>query len=109
MVAGVGEERGRIWVDVTTILRWKRPVVGVVRVEEQLARWLLHHPEHAFSFCRFDRTTGAYRFVSKKRVAARIRFYDRLSSEPATSRSTGAIALDKLSNDLWSACHGRCG
>jgi glycosyltransferase involved in cell wall biosynthesis len=60
---------GTIWVDMTTLLRWRRPVVGVVRVEQQLARWILAHDERV-RFCRYDQATRTVVDVDRQQVAA---------------------------------------
>jgi glycosyltransferase involved in cell wall biosynthesis len=47
-----------IWLDVTTILQWRRPATGVVRVEAELFRHLMAEP--GIRFCSFDRASGQY-------------------------------------------------
>lgn len=47
-----------IWFDVTTILLWRRPATGVVRVEAEIFRHLQH--EKGVKFCSFDRASGQY-------------------------------------------------
>ena len=42
---------GRIWFDVTTMMRWRRPPVGIVRVERECARAMLLRRPDAISFC----------------------------------------------------------
>lgn len=46
------------WLDVTTILLWRRPATGVVRVEAELFRNLAGEP--GVRFCSFDRASGQY-------------------------------------------------
>jgi glycosyltransferase involved in cell wall biosynthesis len=43
-----------IWVDVTTVLHWARPAVGVVRTEAEFAEYILSIKNARFHFCRFD-------------------------------------------------------
>jgi glycosyltransferase involved in cell wall biosynthesis len=45
----------KIWMNITTSMNWDRPVVGVVRVERELARELaLLYAEHEFGLCFFE-------------------------------------------------------
>ncbi|TPK31701.1 glycosyltransferase family 4 protein [Mesorhizobium sp. B2-5-3] len=51
----------KIWLDVTSILQWTRPAVGVIRVEMECGKYALDHLESAVEFCRFDRKAGYIR------------------------------------------------
>jgi glycosyltransferase involved in cell wall biosynthesis len=57
----------RIHIDLTTSIRWRRPPVGIVRVEREFARHCLAH-EPGTVFCEID-AAGAYRVLSAARVA----------------------------------------
>ena len=48
----------KIWFDVTSILQWNRPAVGVIRVEAECAKYALDHLGSGVEFCRFDRHAG---------------------------------------------------
>src|SRR5262245_36339992 len=74
---------GTVWVDVTTLLRWHRPAVGVVRVEHQLVRWILAHDERV-RFCRYDKTARAIVDVDRPQVVAQIDFLDRVGHAAPT-------------------------
>ena len=50
-----------IWFDVTSVLRWKRPAVGIIRIETECAKYALQHLSAKVRFCRFD--------IDKKYVA----------------------------------------
>lgn len=52
-----------IWVDVTTILSWQRPAVGVVRVEAECAAHALQQSSEKIKFCRFG--AGGYDEVDR--------------------------------------------
>ena len=82
------EPSNTVWIDVTTILRWHRPVVGVVRVEQELARWALVDPHCKIGFCRFDRATSTFHHVEKEKVAAQIEYYDGITQNSATPIET---------------------
>lgn len=48
----------KIWLDVTTILAWNRPAVGIIRVEVECARFALEQRSDTVLFCRYDRGQG---------------------------------------------------
>lgn len=60
-----------IWLDVTTILGWRRPAVGVVRTEAECAAHALHliRGGEPIKFCTFDVSRG-YQPVSNDIVEA---------------------------------------
>lgn len=58
----------RIYIDLTTSVRWRRPPVGIVRVEREFARHCLEH-EPGTVFCEID-AAGAYRAMAPRRVRA---------------------------------------
>lgn len=58
----------RIYIDLTTSVRWRRPPVGIVRVEREFARHCLEH-EPGTVFCEVD-ASGTYRALSSERVRA---------------------------------------
>lgn len=43
-----------IWLDVTTFMNWKYSPVGIVRVEEEVARAVAQAPESKFKFCYYN-------------------------------------------------------
>ncbi|WP_146758971.1 glycosyltransferase family 4 protein [Rhizobium tropici] len=49
---------GKIWFDVTSILLWNRPAVGVIRVETECAKYALEHNGSSVGFCRYDHGVG---------------------------------------------------
>jgi glycosyltransferase involved in cell wall biosynthesis len=58
----------RIYIDLTTSIRWRRPPVGIVRVEREFARYCLEH-EPGSVFCEID-AGGIYRMIAFDRVRA---------------------------------------
>lgn len=62
-----------IWFDVTTVLRWPRPPVGVVRVEAECFKYLASLGLPHVKFCHLDKRALAYSEVDAARVLARIR------------------------------------
>ena len=48
----------KVWLDVTTILAWQRPAVGVVRLEAETAKHVLNLKNDKFSFCKFIKGKG---------------------------------------------------
>ncbi|HEY6943037.1 glycosyltransferase [Dokdonella sp.] len=58
----------RLYIDLTTSIRWRRPPVGIVRVEREFARYcLLHEPDTVF--CEID-AAGDYRAIEPARARA---------------------------------------
>lgn len=48
----------KIWFDVTSILQWNRPAVGIIRVEAECAKYALNQLGSEVEFCRFDWNAG---------------------------------------------------
>ncbi len=61
------------WLDVTTIWGWKRPAVGVVRVESECFRFFSGLGDSACRFCIFDGRSGDFVEVQASEVHTRIR------------------------------------
>ena len=59
-----------VWLDVTTLLGWDRPAVGVLRVESECAAHALDSKDSAVRFCRFDRLATRYHEVAPPTVRA---------------------------------------
>ena len=55
-----------IWLDVTTLLSWRRPALGIVRVESETARCFLASNRTDLCFCRFDQVQMGYYVVSRQ-------------------------------------------
>lgn len=92
---GRRQSSGMIWVDVTTIMRWDRPIVGVVRVEEQLTRWILDQGNDSVQFCRYDKGLGMFLDVDRETIAAQIRFFEQFEGRIATKPSTDVPSVAK--------------
>ena len=58
----------RLYIDLTTSIRWRRPPVGIVRVEREFARHCLVH-EPGTVFCEID-AAGEYRAIDSRQAAA---------------------------------------
>lgn len=56
----------RVYIDLTTSIRWRRPPVGIVRVEREFAAYCLAHETDAV-FCEVD-ASGEYRALALSRV-----------------------------------------
>jgi len=61
-----------IWLDVTTVLKWHRPAVGVVRVETEVARFLLGRDAGIYQFCRFDNAQMRYYYVTREEISQKL-------------------------------------
>lgn len=58
-----------IWLDVTTILHWQRPAVGIVRVEAECAKAALQQTRRTIKFCSFNNVSG-FQEVDRQQVVA---------------------------------------
>lgn len=79
----------KIWLDVTTMLAWRRPAVGIVRTEAECAAYGLQDVEPgsaAIHFCRFDAVDG-YRAVDPSAVRAALA---RIEGKPASTADADA-------------------
>lgn len=91
---------GTLWVHVATLLRWTRPAVGIVRVEQEYARWLLQQThvdaDMPVRFCAFDKSTRVFREVTPEAVRAALAPQAAASPQrpgdaaPASARGTTA-------------------
>lgn len=57
-----------IWLDVTTILNWNRPALGIVRVESECARYFLDCTQNDIRFCQYDHRDSCYVEINRKYV-----------------------------------------
>lgn len=57
-----------IWLDVTTILSWNRPALGVVRVETECARHFLNSMQSDIRFCQYNHSGSRYVDIDRKYV-----------------------------------------
>ena len=65
-----------IWFDVTSLLIWQRPAVGVIRTEAECARYALRNIDNLkIKFCRFDWDSG-YLSVTAQEVNDAIKRID---------------------------------
>ena len=83
-----------LWLDVSTLLGWRRPAVGIVRVETECATYALQSTQllqNGLRFCCFDRA-GGYREVSHEAVSAALVRIQGVagggSGQPAAGHST---------------------
>jgi hypothetical protein len=58
-------EAGRTILDISSIARWRGPAVGILRVQEALARFALsHRPDILLAV--YDKTDGCFRAVNPR-------------------------------------------
>ncbi len=53
-----------IWFDVTTIVHWRRPPVGVVRVEAECFKYFEAQNDPNVRFCHFNKQTGIFHEIA---------------------------------------------
>ncbi|WP_051282139.1 glycosyltransferase family 4 protein [Azovibrio restrictus] len=61
-----------LWVDVTTLMHWQRPAVGIVRVEQQFCLWLLAEQLPDVGFCGYDKSSRSFYAVSREQLQAQL-------------------------------------
>ncbi|MBP1776194.1 MAG: hypothetical protein H6Q86_2204 [candidate division NC10 bacterium] len=76
-----------IWLDVTTMLGWGRPALGIVRVEAETARHFLSVADEGIRFCCFDGGGGrGYSEVGREAIrSALTRLDGRAEAAPAAA------------------------
>lgn len=72
-----------LWIDVTTLLHWQRPAVGIVRVEQQLCLWLLAENPPELGFCCYSRQKQQFYVISHKEVRGHLARIERISMQQA--------------------------
>lgn len=88
---------GVIWYDITTLRYWRRAAVGVVRMEHQIARFLLDCGEAQIRFCWFNKAQGRFYALDRAEVEAEMR---RIDSYVTAAASTGPAAPKALEHRL---------
>ena len=91
-----------IWLDVSTVMVWHRPAVGIVRVEAECAAYGLQRLEATFGsvrFCRFHATSG-YQEVSAAELRVALAGIQGRSAavhknEPPPPHVVPAVPLDR--------------
>ena len=71
-----------IWFDVTTIVHWQRPPVGVVRVEAECFKYFASLGRPDVRFCHFDKRAMSYHEISAAYVTDIIGRYGSKASAP---------------------------
>jgi glycosyltransferase involved in cell wall biosynthesis len=95
-----------IWFDVTTVLKWHRPAVGVVRVETEVARFLLGRDVGIYQFCRFDNAQKRFYHVSRDEVSQKLAELESLNSTSSNIENAQAPLVQSFKLPLGQS-HGR--
>lgn len=74
----------KLWFDVTTIIHWGRPPVGVVRVEAECFRHLASLDLAHVRFCHFDKHSRGYLEIHAPQVAESIERFELAPAEPVS-------------------------
>lgn len=72
-----------LWLDVSTVLLWQRPAVGVVRVEAECVEYALSDAAGNYRFCRFDYSGGFTEVAVDEVRAALTRISSNQQNAPA--------------------------
>lgn len=68
-------------VDVTTLVHWQRPAVGIVRVEQQLCRWLIDQPPPNLHFVVYHRERAEFSELTRASVQTHLERLDRYGTD----------------------------
>ncbi|MFT3842597.1 MAG: glycosyltransferase family 1 protein [Myxococcaceae bacterium] len=71
-----------LWLDVTTLLHWRRPAVGVVRVLSECFKYFDAQASEQIRFSRFDKPAGAFFEVPAAEVREALLRHGRGDSTP---------------------------
>jgi glycosyltransferase involved in cell wall biosynthesis len=58
----------RIWINITTMYRWKRPAVGIIRVESEFIRYMMIEPGFDDHYFVYDKTRDIYVEIPRPEV-----------------------------------------
>ncbi|MFT3842599.1 MAG: glycosyltransferase family 1 protein [Myxococcaceae bacterium] len=81
-----------IWFDATTVFRWRRPAVGVIRVQNECFRYFASLSSEPVRFCRFDLKAGAFFELSVDEIEDAIRAQSVISNASPTPRAAKRVA-----------------
>ena len=82
----------KIWLDVTTTLAWRRPAVGVVRLETEYAEYVLSLNSTNLHFCRYQIDKG-FQEVSSLEVRSSLTRISGLENSGAIKSSLDELPL----------------
>lgn len=92
-----------IWMDVTTILAWNRPPVGIVRTELECARYVVEvaDPER-LSLCYYDKRADEFRRLSTDHQGKVCRLlageYSDVSAPPSYADIIASVSMVEITN-----------
>src|SRR5256885_3158796 len=102
-MAGGGAKRLRLFLDLSVLVRWSGPPVGISRVEAGLARYALDHRPDV-GFVVFDTRTNVFQGIRHRLVEDLVE--GRLAVEMpgdarVVKRSRARVLLSKLDRPLY--------
>jgi len=80
--------------DVTTLTHWQRPVVGIVRVEQQLCRWLIDQSVPNLHFVVYHQDRAQFSSLPRAAVQAHLDRLDQFGSHQATNQAPAPLSLE---------------
>ena len=94
-----------VWLDVTTMHLWRRPALGIVRVECEIARSFLASGRSDIRYCLFDTATGCYTEVSNETLRIELARLDRgdidVAPAPETQTPADYAQVHRLTIKDW--------
>jgi glycosyltransferase involved in cell wall biosynthesis len=91
-----------IWFDVTTTVHWRRPPVGVVRVEAECFKYLARLGLPYVRFCHFDKAARAYREIHADYVMGIFNLHGYNPPEVPQPQTSSKRLVDQLKQRLQS-------
>lgn len=95
-----------IWLDVTTMLSWRRPALGIVRVECETARSFLASGRRDLRFCLFDADRGSYFEVSHETLRVELGRLDKGEADavPASETQRSLVCSKNYCLNMTDCC-----
>lgn len=75
-----------ICVDLTTLVHWQRPAVGIVRVEQQLCRWLMDESLQDLHFVVYHQARAQFSELSRAAVQSHLDRLDKYGTQQAAAQ-----------------------
>jgi len=83
-----------ICVDVTTLVHWHRPAVGIVRVEQQLCRWLMDESPAELHFVVYHQARAQFSELTRAAVQSHLQRLDNFGTPQAVAQAAAPPSLE---------------
>ncbi|HEN3576793.1 TPA: hypothetical protein U5E05_004134, partial [Yersinia enterocolitica] len=89
-----------IWMDVTTISKWNRPAVGIIRVEAECAKYAIGQTDDDIKFCVYDPLVGYYE-VSRDTVNSYFANFSKYQKKSILTDDVSKIGFEQKLKTLF--------